>query len=149
MKELHAEIDIAAPAAIVWEILSRLEDYEAWNPFIREAVGVLTVGERLTLRIEPPGGRGMTFRPRVLVVEPGRELRWIGRLGMRGVFDGEHSFELEPVAADRVRFSQHERFRGVLAGPLLRRFGAATLMGFRNMNDALKVRAEARARSEP
>jgi hypothetical protein len=30
------------------------------------------------------------FKPKVLSVRPERELRWLGRLFVRGVFDGEH-----------------------------------------------------------
>ena len=39
----------------------------------------------------------MTFRPTVLAVNPGRELRWRGQLLLPGIFAGEHSFLIEPT----------------------------------------------------
>ena len=36
----------------------------------------------------------MTFKPTVLVAEGPKELRWLGRLLLPGMFDGEHSFRI-------------------------------------------------------
>jgi hypothetical protein len=74
-------------------------------------------------------------------VEPGRELRWIGRVLIPGIFDGEHGFLLEPTAAGHTRFTQMERFSGVLVRPFSRTIDR-TETGFRQMNEALKARAE-------
>src|SRR6185437_14032153 len=101
MHELSATIDIDAPPRRVWEIVAAFEDYPDWNPFIRSIKGAPAPGTRLEVRIEPPGGRGMSFRPTVLVAEPERELRWRGRLLVPGIFDGEHSFHIDPVGEDR------------------------------------------------
>ncbi len=52
--------------------------------------------DEIGFNIDPaPAGIGHflfhpTFRPTVLVAEPNRELRWLGRLFMPGPFDGEH-----------------------------------------------------------
>lgn len=86
----------------------------------------------------------MTFRPRVLELTPRRELRWLGHLGLPGLFDGEHRFVLEPLAQDRVRFVQEERFSGLLVRPL-RRTLIRTEQGFALMNAALTAEAERRA----
>jgi uncharacterized protein YndB with AHSA1/START domain len=61
MKELHSEIEIDAPAERVWHLITDFASYPQWNPFIRTISGPPTPGERLEVRIEPPGGRGMTF----------------------------------------------------------------------------------------
>src|SRR5215218_590968 len=104
MRELQASTDIEASAERVWQVLTDFDSYPDWNPFIRRIVGTPAPGARLEVRIEPPGRRGMTFRPVVLAAEPERELRWLGRLGMRGLFDGEHVLLIEPVQPARVRF---------------------------------------------
>jgi hypothetical protein len=126
----------------VWGILTDFGAYPDWNPFIRRLSGLTAVGSRLTARIEPPSGMGMTLRPTVLAVVPGRELRWLGHLLVPGLFDGEHGFRIEPVGPDRVRFVQEERFAGVLAPLLLRFVERGTRRGFEAMNRALKARAE-------
>ena len=95
MKTLHTEIDIDAPAERVWETLTNIADYSIWNRFIPHLAGILAPGERLEVRIEPPGSAAMTFRPTVLAVEPLRRLRWLGHLLTPGLFDGEHQFEIE------------------------------------------------------
>lgn len=82
----------------------------------------------------------MTFAPKVLVADPGRELRWIGRMWMPGIVDGEHYFRIEPAGDGRVRLTQGERFSGALvpvAGGLLDMRDE-----FAAMNAAVKVRAE-------
>ena len=40
----------------------------------------------------------MTFAPTVIRAARNQELRWLGRLLLPGVFDGEHSFQLSPTA---------------------------------------------------
>jgi hypothetical protein len=89
-----------------------------------------------------PGRRPMTFRPEVLEAEPARRLRWLGRLLVPGLFDGEHSFTLQPAGPGRVRVVQQEEFRGLAARPVLAVIGTPTLAGFELMNQALKARVE-------
>jgi hypothetical protein len=140
--QLHAEIAIEATADRVWEILTDFAAYPAWNAFIPCISGPGTVGSRLDLQMRPPGGRGMQLRPTVLAAAPSQELRWLGQLGVPGLFDGEHRFLIEPLGTNRVRFVQEERFTGLLAPLVLRFIERATRRGFEAMNHALKTRAE-------
>jgi hypothetical protein len=82
MKTLHSQIEIDAPAERVWDMLTTIADYPAWNSFIPHVAGTLAPGERIEVRIAPVGGAAMTFRPTVLAVETARELRWVGHLLM-------------------------------------------------------------------
>ncbi len=142
MTFLSSEIEIHAPAERVWAILSDFGAYPTWNPFIRRISGPLKVGARLDAELQPPGSRGMRFRPVVQTVEPNRELSWLGRLfGIPHLFDGRHAFSIEPLSADRVRFVQQETFTGFLV-PLAGGMLSATELGFAAMNRALKERAE-------
>jgi len=70
-------------------------------------------------------------------------MRWVGHLLVPGLFDGEHSLVTEPLEENRVRFVQHEAFKGVLVRLLARSLDKNTLRGFEQMNEALKERAEA------
>jgi hypothetical protein len=143
MKTLHTQIDIDAPAERVWDTLINIAEYPTWNSFMPHLAGTLAPGERLEVRIEPPGGAAMSFRPTVLAVEAGRELRWLGRFLLAGLFDGEHQFEIHPLGSGRVRFVQQERFTGVLVPLFARNLDNHTLRGFKAMNAALKARVEA------
>ena len=142
MKRLDTQIEIDAPAKLVWEVLTDFASYPQWNPFIRHISGRLAPGERLQARLEPPGGLAMTFKPKVLMAEPNRELRWLGHLLVPGVFDGEHSFTIEPLEENRVRFHQREAFKGLLVPLFARSLEINTQQGFEEMNRALKERAE-------
>jgi hypothetical protein len=141
MRELRREIEIDAPPERVWAVVSDFAAYAEWNPFIRRISGELIEGARLEVRIEPPGGRAATFKPTVRAVEAQRELRWLGRLVLPGIIDGEHSLLIEPLDGGRSRFVQSERFTGLLVG-LVGGTLAKTETGFEQMNDALKARVE-------
>jgi hypothetical protein len=138
--ELLTEIDIAAPPDQVWRHLVDLPAYGAWNPFITAASGSVQAGQRLTLRMEPPGGRAMTFRPQVTEVVPGEVLEWLGHLGVPGVFDGRHRFELSATPSG-THLVQREEFSGLLVRPLRRSLDGGTRAGFQVMNAALRERA--------
>ena len=140
--ELWSKIEIAAPPERVWEILTAFAAYPDWNPFIRHIRGDLIEGGQITADLRPPGSAGMTIRPVLLAVNPPRELWWRGRLFMRGLFDGDHVFEIRPLGAHGSLFIQHEYFSGLLLPllePMLKR---DTARGFFEMNEALKIRAE-------
>jgi hypothetical protein len=141
MREIRREIEIDAPASAVWAVVTDFGSYPDWNPFIRTIKGDLRQGTRLKVQIEPPGGRAMVFKPTVVLVEPERELRWIGRVLVPGIFDGQHSLRIDPIDEGRSRFTQAERIGGLTVGAfggLLRK----TAVGFEKMNAALKARAE-------
>ena len=130
MKELHTEIEINAPAEKVWQVLTDFAAYPDWNPFVRRGEGEIRVSARLHIYIQPSGGKGMSFRPTVLVADPNREFRWLGHLWLPGLFDGEHSFLIEPLGEGRVRFVQRERFGGLLLPLLSSVLDRDTRLGF-------------------
>ncbi len=142
MLELHTEIEINASAERVWSILLDFSRYPDWNPFIRKVIGEPARGSKLTIRVQPSGAKAMTFRPTVLEVEPRQELRWIGRLLVPGIFDGEHAFVINELDGERVRFVHEERFRGLLVPFFRVSLDRDTRRGFEEMNAALKRRAE-------
>src|SRR3990172_11223531 len=136
------EIDINASGERVWRVLTDFSAYGEWNPFITSISGEVRRGARLKVRVQPSGGRGMTFRPTVLAADQNRELRWVGRLLFPGIFEGEHAFQITPLENGRVRLLQQETFRGLLV-PLLRWvLDGQTRAGFEAMNLALKERVE-------
>ena len=69
--------------------------------------------------------------------------RAIGRFLVRGLFDGEHSFRIEPLDKNRSRFIQSERFSGILIGAFKSTLDK-TEIGLEQMNAALKAQAEDR-----
>ena len=117
--EIRTEIEIEGTAQEVWDTLTDFESYREWNTGFVQAFGRAEVGETLHITFSQKAGRTMKMRPTVLVAEPRHELRWLGRLLLPGIFDGEHRFEIHETAPGRVTFVQSEEFRGVLV-PFLR-----------------------------
>ena len=142
MQTIEVTTDIDAPRSAVWETLTDFETYPEWNPFVTSATGQFREGERVRVRIDPPAGRAMTFRPTVTVWEPEADLEWLGRLVVPGLFDGRHTFRLEELDGDRTRLVQRESFSGLLVGLLLNEEDIRA--GFTAMNEAVRERAEAR-----
>jgi hypothetical protein len=145
MHEIRTEIDIAATPSRVWEVLTDFPAYAQWNPFVRSIAGQPVKDQQLSITIQPADSKAMKFKPRVLVADAGSELRWLGHLWMRGVFDGEHYFRLTPNAQGGTAFVHGERFSGLLVGLARSSLEGGTRSGFVAMNKALKERAESAA----
>jgi hypothetical protein len=142
--KLETEVGINAPPRTVWEVLTDFGAYASWNPFIERITGELAEGGDIEVRFADPSRKVRAFRPRLIRVEPGRELRWLGRLILPRIFDGEHYFTLEELDGGGTRLVQGETFRGLLV-PFSRGFLATeTRGGFERMNRALRARAEKR-----
>lgn len=140
-KRLSATIDIEAKPGEVWGVLTDLETYEEWNPHIPDGRGAPVIGETIELRMVAGGDRRMTMKPTVTEAIPGEAFEWLGHLGIRGVFDGRHRFDLEPVSGG-TRLTQSEEFTGFLVPLLSGMLDTSTRPGFEAMNLALKERVE-------
>lgn len=148
MRSITSEIEIAAPAAAVWSVLTDFPSYPEWNPFIRRLEGALVVGGRLEVVLQPDGKGPTTLRPTVEELVPGRSFSWLGHVLMPGVLDGRHQFEIVSAGPDASRFVQSESFTGMLA-PLFGSTYAAAERSFKAMNELVKRRAEAATHLHP
>ena len=140
VKEIRTEIEVAASAERVWDILADFTRYPEWNPLVPEATGELRPGATLQLRVV--AGREMRFKPVVMVVERPHALRWRGVIGHRRVFSGEHWFSIAPLGPRRVKFMQGEVYTGLLVPLLARTLERDARPAFAAMNRALQKRAE-------
>ena len=103
--------------------------------------GIKSKGEKLSVLIQPPNGSSMNFKPTVLIFDENEEFRWIGHLGIKGIFDGEHYFKLVEQNKDQTKFIHGEKFSGLLVA-LMSGVLNKTADGFKLMNEALKTKAE-------
>ncbi|MCP5026388.1 MAG: SRPBCC domain-containing protein [Actinomycetia bacterium] len=140
--QLETEIMIDGSPEEVWAVLVDLDSHAEWNPFMPSAQGRVAEGERLEISIRPPGGKASTVRPTVTEVKAGRAFEWLGQAGVKGLFDGRHRFELEPVGSG-TRLRHSEYFTGLLIRPARRWLDRKVLPGFEAMNTALAERVSA------
>ncbi|WP_174292513.1 SRPBCC domain-containing protein [Sphingomonas bacterium] len=100
----------------VWSVLTDFAGFNRWNSFMTAVSGKLAVGEKLSVTLSPSPGKQTTFKPTLLVVNNGRELRWRGRLLVKGVFDGEHYWTLTRNNRGGTDIRHGEDFSGLLVG---------------------------------
>ena len=84
-REIRTQIGIEAAPEEVWRVLADFGAFPEWNPLIREISGEAKPGARLRVTIQPPGASPMAFQPIVIVCDPPRELRWLGRVLIPGL----------------------------------------------------------------
>ena len=137
-RELKTSIIINAKPSSVYQKMSDLENYSKWNPFIRSISGNLIKGEKLNVFIKPESENGMSFTPIVLNIEKNKEIRWLGVLGVRGIFDGEHYFSLEETRDAKTKLIHGEKFSGLLVPFFWNMIKVSTKNGFLAHNQALK-----------
>ncbi len=138
--DIRASTDIEASAAQVWSVLTETSAYPQWNPFIRSFTGSLALGERLEVTLQPAGRSATTMKPEVVAFTAGRTFEWLGRVGVPGVMDGRHRFEVHAIDAGHACFVQSERLSGVLVPAFRSMLTDATPKAFIAMNDALAER---------
>ncbi|HKY41161.1 MAG TPA: SRPBCC domain-containing protein [Polyangiaceae bacterium] len=139
--ELRTEVEINAPAAHVYRILTDFERYHEWNPFIPSIAGKLQVGQQLALEVSLPEGKSYLLKPRITQLTEDAELRWRGSYLFPFLLQAEHFFLVAERGERQTRFVQGENFSGLLlrfAGSML----TLTARGLVYMNQALKKRAE-------
>ena len=68
---------------------------------------------------------------------------WLGKLGVTGVFDGRHRFQLEATPSGGTHLVHTEHFTGVLVRFMRKSLDTNTVQGFELMDTALKNRVEA------
>jgi len=142
LAELFTMTEIEAPAERVWQILTDFARYPEWNPFIRRIHGEPLRRAELDVLIQPDGAKPVRFRPRIVTFRPPKELRWLGRARLPGLFQGEHRFVVEHLGPRRSRLIHEQRVRGLLVPFLRARLEEPVRRGFDAMNLALKQVAE-------
>lgn len=137
-EEIVTEIQIDAPPSAVWSVLTDGDAYGDWNPFIVSMRGRITEGATLENTMRPRSGSQMTFRPTVLRADSPEEFRWLGRVYVPRILDGEH-YLLLTANEGGTRLVHGELFHGIVLWFMdVEQFKA----DFERMNEALKNRVE-------
>ena len=101
------DIEINAPADIVWEIVADIAGYPSLDPAFSDVkVSDIKVGAPLSLKI-----KGAPIRATLAVIEPNKELTWVGKSFWTKAVD-RHI--IEPLDNNRTRLRMDESLAGVL-----------------------------------
>lgn len=140
--EITATTPIDRPADEVWAVLADTSRYSEWNPFVTEFVGTLVPGQRIAVCLQLPDRKPQHLKPRIAQVEPGRSFTWLGGVGIRGLFDARHHFEVRDRGLHACELVQHERLSGVLVPMFRSTLTGPTPDAFAALNEACKARSE-------
>jgi hypothetical protein len=137
---LENRTGVAAPAEVVWEVLSDLEHWTDWNPLYASVEGQVKIGSVWTLALKLPGRPDEIQRPKVLDWAPNDQIH----LQTKSFFIASLRYlEIEVLNEAGCIFSNGEIFNGMLAGQIIKPFRRDLQKGFNAMGDAMRVKAEA------
>lgn len=144
--EIDHELEIDAPAAVVWDVITDTARYGEWNPFVLECQTDLRPGGPINMKVrlgnstqkanevidEVHEGRGYSYRMKPLPV---------------GALRSYRTHAIEPVGEKACIYRSHFELHGWLS-PLVGAIMASKLQeGFDGMSDAIKDRAEELAKA--
>ncbi|WP_285031681.1 SRPBCC domain-containing protein [Mycolicibacterium sp. lyk4-40-TYG-92] len=137
-------VEIDAPAAIVWEVLTDLENYPQWNPFCISAVSTLEMGAAVEMVLADYTGVGgtSTNTEYVCAVVPERLISWEMRATPESPYGARRDQVIEPIAEDRCRYYSTDAFLGDYARDVMADCGAWVKRAFDDTAVALKKRSE-------
>jgi len=143
---IRSQIDIEAPIELVFSTLLDFESYPEWNPYHKRVVGRPELGAGLEVTVQRPDGQIIEV-PAVHIIRlrDNAEITWGG--GIRGVFYGEHVFELQKLDSNKTRLKHNEDFEGIFIGFADLPADVLT-QGYEQMNEALKIYIEGNVGSE-
>ena len=129
-------IGVQVPAEILWELLSNVDGWGAWNPLYPQARGQIRIGSQLELTEALPGRTAREARPVVLEWVPLEQIHWRDSRS-DGWVKSVRFIEVDIVSPTGCIISNGELFTGWLARRHLKAHGPAHREGFRIMNEAL------------
>ena len=136
-------VEIAAPAAFVWDVLTDFADYPQWNPYTIAVSTSLEIGTPIDLTLPNPDGSDGTFLNRewVRVVDPPHHLRYDTAEEMPGILAVRDQW-IAPLDAGRCAYHTTDTISGKYADKVMEMTGDWVKAGFDSVANALKARAE-------
>ncbi|CCG81076.1 Putative uncharacterized protein [Taphrina deformans PYCC 5710] len=126
--------------------ISKREAWPEWSSFLERFDGPkpaleLKSGDTVKVALSGLG----TIQP-TIVTNTGDQFSWLGTLGVRGIFDGQHEFHFVAGTNSTTHFVHREIFNGLLVTPMLGWAGmhAGIQANFEKFNASLKAKVEGR-----
>ena len=144
-RDIAAEIEIDAPASLVWTILADLEHYREWNPFTPKVQATLGVmGSEVVLHVDMKPGSRIVQKERLSAFDPAaRELGWGMQMGHPAVLKANRVQRVTERGPARCHYFTCDSFSGLLVPIVMGLYGAHIQRGFDGVARGLKARAEA------
>ncbi|HEX6351974.1 SRPBCC domain-containing protein [Actinophytocola sp.] len=137
------KVEIAAPAAFVWDVLVDYPNYPQWNPYTVSVATTLEIGSPIDLTLPAVDGSDSTFlnREYVRIVDRPHHLQYDTAEEMPGIFAIRDQWIAE-LGPDRCAYHTTDTISGKYADRVMEMTGDWIKAGFDSVAHALKVRAE-------
>lgn len=139
--KIQHRLGVAAPAHVVWEVVSDIESWPSWNPIYPKAKGKLGFGEALQLTVALPDREPFDLNATVVEWVPEEQILWTTKPG--AFVQTTRYIEIDKLTDTACIFSNGEMFQGMMARSAARKNGRAMYRAFEQMGEIVKARAEA------
>lgn len=141
-KTIQSSIVIKASQDVIWRKITDFQDYNGWNPQIRDIKGQFKVGGTIWFDVVSIGKK-MSVKAVIKKMESPELLCW--QSGIKHIFHVNHEFIMTQLDENTVRLIQRETYSG-FALTFVERFNPALLKiteeGFVKVNQKLKQDCE-------
>ena len=143
VQEIRTEIEITAPPAKVWSLLTDINKWQEWSPVINKSSGSASLGSKLNITMmgKEEGKGGPTYSPIITELNEPKSFRWRAHMMAGFIFTNDKIFELEKTEAG-TRLIHKELFSGLLAPLFCGQMEKSVPPMLNSMNEALKKLAE-------
>lgn len=138
------DLEVDAPPEKVWEVITDVERYSEWNPFVVECHSTLKPGDPLRMKVKL-GSSVRQEQERIDSYDEGVGFAYRMEPPPLGALASFRSHRIEPLGNGKSRYISHFELNGWLS-PVVKAFvGAKLEAGFTGMSHGIRDRAEALA----
>ena len=138
------KVEINAPASLVWEVLTDLENYPHWNSFCFSARCGMQINDLVEmLTRHPDTGETWPVNEYLVACEPELLLSWEQRPVPENKDAARRDQYVEAIDANRCTYFTTDQFLGINADTIMAEHGAWVKKAFDQVARDLKKRAEA------
>ena len=132
-------IGIAAPASVIWDLISNVEGWPGWNPIYAQAKGRIVIGETLHLTESLPGRPVKAIQPVIVDWEPNSQILWrAGGFMSRCV----RYIEIDALSETGCIFANGAFFHGLLGEQEAKAHRGPIYRGYESLGEAVKRLSE-------
>lgn len=135
------EVQVAAPASVVWEVITDLGRYPEWNPFCLECRSTLKPGDPIHMKVNLTG-KPQSVEEVMAEFVPGSRFAYHMKPMPLGALSSLRSHDVRARGAEQSSYRSHFELRGWLRPLVQGLLGRKLQNGFDAMTDAVKARAE-------
>src|SRR5689334_22236108 len=126
-------VDVAAPHAVVWRVVTDLARYGEWNPFVVACRSTLAVGDPIEMSVRLVPWITQPQRETIVEHESGKRLCYGLDGGVTGAIVSRRCHELAADGDGRTRYRSHFELSGWMAPVVRALLGGRLVHGFQAM----------------